>query len=151
MQYPIPQNVDIEDKLIGPLTLKQFLYLLGGGILEFLWFSMFDMEFFVLVSIPTIGLAAALAFVKIYDKPFIEFLLVMAHFVVTSRRRVWKRVPGALTTQSTKDQEVKTKHKEEESRLRKLAKEKQIRMRNLSDLAVVLDTVGGLEKPSKTK
>ncbi|TES97032.1 PrgI family protein, partial [Patescibacteria group bacterium] len=145
------QNVDIEDKLIGPLTLKQFLYLLGGGILEFLWFSMFDMELFILISIPTIGLAAAFAFVKIYDKPFIEFLLVMAHFVITSRRRVWKRVPGALTIQSTKDQGVKTKHKEEENRLRELAKEKQIRMRNLSDLAVVLDTVGGLEKPSKTK
>ena len=75
----------------------------------------------------------------------------MAHFVVTSRRRIWKRVPGALTIKSTKDQGVKTKHKEEENRLRKLAKEKQIRMRNLSDLAVVLDTVGGLEKPSKTK
>lgn len=151
MQFPIPQNVDIEDKLIGPLTLKQFLYLLAGGILEFLWFSMFDMELFVLISIPTVGLAAAFAFVKIYDKPFIEFLLVMAHFVVTSRRRVWKRIPGALTARSTHGQAVKTKHKEEESRLRKLAKEKRIRMRNLDDLAVVLDTVGGLEKPSKTK
>ena len=148
MQYPIPQNVDIEDKLIGPLTLKQFLYLLAGGILEFIWFSMFDMELFVLISIPTVGLAVAFAFVKIYDKPFIDFLLIMARFTVTSRRRVWKRVPGSLTAPSTHE-EVKTKHKEEEGQLRKTLKEKQIKMRNLSDLALVLDTVGGSEKSKK--
>ena len=149
MQYPIPQNVDIEDKLIGPLTLKQFLYLLGGGILEFIWFSMFDMELFVLISIPTVGLAAAFAFVKIYDKPFIEFIQIMARFTVASRRRVWKRIPGALTAQATQNQEVKTKHKEEESQLRKALKKKKIQMRNLNDLALVLDSVGGIEKKNE--
>ena len=92
MQFPVPQNVDIEDKLIGPLTLKQFLYLLGGGILEFLYFSVFDMELFLLLTIPTVGLAVALAFVKIYDKPFLDFVLIMLRFTVASRKRVWKRM-----------------------------------------------------------
>ena len=147
MQYPLPQNVDIEDKLIGPLTLRQFLYLLGGGILEFFYFSVFDMELFLLLSLPTVGLAAALAFAKIYDKPFLDFVLIMTRFAVVSKRRIWKRVPGSLTDVSTLGQEVKTIHKEEEqSRLRKKIKDKQLRMQNLNDLAQILDTVGGLEK-----
>ncbi len=150
MQFPVPQNVDIEDKLIGPLTLKQFLYLLGGGILEFLFFSVFDMELFILLSIPTIGLAVAMAFVKIYDKPFIDFVLIMLRFTVASRKRIWKRMPGSLTTKSTLGQPVITKSKEEESRLRKTIAEKHLRMEKLDDLVKILDTVGGLEKNNKT-
>ncbi len=151
MQFPVPQNVDIEDKLIGPLTLKQFLYLLGGGILEFFYFSVFDMELFLLLSVPTVGLAVALAFVKIYDKPFLNFVLIMLRFVVTSRKRVWKRMPGSLTTKSTLGQSVVTKSKEEESRLRKIIAEKHLRMEKLDDLVKILDTVGGLEGRSKVK
>lgn len=151
MQFPIPQNVDIEDKLIGPLTLKQFLYLLAGGILEFFWFSVFDMELFLLMTIPTVGIAVAFAFVKVYDKPFSEFVLIMLHFVFASRRRVWKRVPGSLTIKSTGAQKITQKHKEEQSRLRKVIAEKKIQVKNIDDLAKVLDTVGGLEKPSKTE
>jgi len=149
MQFPVPQNVEIEDKLIGPLTLKQFLYLLAGGILEFFFFSVFDTELFVLISIPTIGLAAAFAFVKVYDQKFSDFLLIMMRFAVTAKKRVWKRMPGALTSQSTFGQVVKTKSKEEQNRIREVIKEKQLRLEKLDDLVKILDTVGGLEQQVK--
>ena len=38
MQFAVPQFTDVEDKLIGPLTLKQFLMMLAtGGVLLFFW------------------------------------------------------------------------------------------------------------------
>jgi len=39
MQYQVPQFIEVEDRIIGPLTLKQFLYLaFAGAILFVLWF-----------------------------------------------------------------------------------------------------------------
>ena len=32
MRATVPQFIDVEDRVIGPLTIKQFLYLLAGGI-----------------------------------------------------------------------------------------------------------------------
>jgi len=40
MQYQVPQFIEIEDKIFGPLTLKQFLYLAGGGGLCLLFFTL---------------------------------------------------------------------------------------------------------------
>jgi len=39
MQFNVPQFIETEDKLIGPFTLKQFLYLAAGGaLLVFAWY-----------------------------------------------------------------------------------------------------------------
>ena len=38
MQFQVPQGIDMEDKIVGPLTLIQFLYLLVGGVIDYLLF-----------------------------------------------------------------------------------------------------------------
>nr|HPI66783.1 PrgI family protein [Candidatus Paceibacterota bacterium] len=71
MQFRVPQFIDIEDKLFGPLTFKQFIYLAGGAGLVFVIYKTIPLVFAIFLMIPVAGLAAALAFYKPNGKPFI--------------------------------------------------------------------------------
>lgn len=95
-QYKVPQNIDMEDKVVGPFTMKQFAYLMGGGILIYAIFqSLADYEngvtYTVLLGLPIGLLALALTFIKINDRPFEYFLKNMASFVFAPKKRVWQR------------------------------------------------------------
>ncbi len=75
MKFRIPQFIDMEDKIIGPLTLKQFGYLVGAGGMAFIIWTLIPVPFLaVLVIIPVSGLFIALAFVKYNNRSFGEFL-----------------------------------------------------------------------------
>ena len=70
----MPQFIEVEDKIFGPFTLKQFIYLAGGaGIVALLLFTL-PLIVAILLSIPVAGLAGALAFYRMNNKPFIEVL-----------------------------------------------------------------------------
>ncbi|HEV7449599.1 MAG TPA: PrgI family protein [Candidatus Paceibacterota bacterium] len=70
-QYQVPQFIEVEDKIFGPLTLKQFIYLAGAGGLSLVFFTLLPL----ILALPLIGLAvgigAAFAFYKINGRPFI--------------------------------------------------------------------------------
>ncbi len=92
MQYSLPQFVEVEDTIIGPLTLKQFLILVGGGLIVFLFYSIFSLSiiFFVL-SIPTGGAFAILAFGKFNGRPMLKNLPMAIDFLRRPKVRIWKR------------------------------------------------------------
>lgn len=98
MQYKVPQNIDLEDKIVGPFTLKQFIYLLVAGTIVYGWWSYLSANYvegtytiaFVLVAIPVGMLGAALALVKINDRPFEVFLLNLLRFIGSPKQRMWK-------------------------------------------------------------
>lgn len=75
MQFRVPQFIDIEDKVFGPFTLKQFGYMAGAGGLSFLIWTFIPIKFLaVLVIMPVASLFLALAFVKFNNRPFGELL-----------------------------------------------------------------------------
>ena len=79
MQYKVPQKIDLEDKIIGPLTLKQFIYLLGGGMIDYMILSVTQSSFGGWVLIILVSLIAlAFAFVQVEEQPF--FYLVTNFF-----------------------------------------------------------------------
>lgn len=91
MQYQVPQFIEVEDKIFGPFTLKQFIYLAGSaGICAVIFFSL---PFFpaLLLSVPFIALGGALAFVKINEKPFVEVLESAFFFFTTGKMYLWKK------------------------------------------------------------
>lgn len=96
MQFKVPQNIDMEDRIIGPLTLNQFLYLLIGGIIIYILFNYLvpiRLTFvFVLLAVPIGVISFAFAFVKIQDRPFIEFALAAVKYLSLPRTRAWQRV-----------------------------------------------------------
>lgn len=92
MQFKVPQNIDLEDRLVGPLTLIQFLYLLFGGIFIYLLITAlgFSILFWIL-AIPIGILALGLAFVKIQDQPLSHFVKAGLIYLGRPKQRVWQR------------------------------------------------------------
>lgn len=91
MQYQVPQFIEVEDKIFGPFTFRQFIYLAGSaGITAALVLSL---PFFIglLVSIPFIALGLALAFVKINQKPFIEVLESAFFYFTNGKMYLWRK------------------------------------------------------------
>lgn len=94
MQYKVPQNVDIEDRVIGPLTLRQFMILLIGAsaiiILYFIFVGPFRI-FFWLFALLIGGVAGSFAFAKYGDQKMEIFILSALKTFTTPRRRIWKK------------------------------------------------------------
>jgi hypothetical protein len=94
MQYKVPQNVDIEDKVIAGLTLRQFAFLMGGGgfILAVKYALPPSLGFlFMPIAVLIAIFAFALAFYKINDRPFEIFLFAAAKTLLTPSQRIWKK------------------------------------------------------------
>ena len=60
MQFQVPQFIEIEDKIFGPLTAKQFFYILGGGAIIFLLYVFFEFWLLIVLGAPVVALAGAL-------------------------------------------------------------------------------------------
>jgi hypothetical protein len=91
MQFRVPQFIDIEDKLFGPLTFKQFIYLAGGAGLVFVLYKTLPFFFAFLLIIPVAGLAVALAFYKPNGKPFIFLFQSAVKYFTSSKLYLWKK------------------------------------------------------------
>lgn len=89
-QYQMPQFIEIEEKIIGPLSLKQFLYLAGGGSIVFVSYFFLSFSFFVIFSILILAFSAALAFIKINGQPFSVFLKNFFVFIFKQKIYIWK-------------------------------------------------------------
>jgi hypothetical protein len=91
MRFPVPQFIDVEDKIFGPLTFKQFIYLAGGGGLAFVVLKLVPSFFLgILLAIPLAGLGLGLAFVKVNSKPLINLLEAAFNYGVNDKLYIWK-------------------------------------------------------------
>jgi hypothetical protein len=91
MQYQVPQFIEIEDKPIGPFTFKQFLYLAGGAGLCFILWVYLPRYLSVPLIVPIAILAAALAFYKINNRPFILVLEAALRYALTKKLYIWRK------------------------------------------------------------
>lgn len=91
MRFQVPQFIEVEDKIFGPLTLKQFLYLAGGGAAIFLTKQILPFFLFVIAGALIAGAAAALAFVKINNQPFAIFLSHVLSYYTGRRLYIWRK------------------------------------------------------------
>lgn len=91
MQYKVPQNIDMEDRIVGPLTLIQFVYVIIGGMIDYILFSkMGPTPLFFILAIPISLIALAFAFLKVQDQPFLHFVSAAVQFITRPKTRVWK-------------------------------------------------------------
>lgn len=92
MLFNVPQFIDIEDKIVGPLTAKQLGWLAAGAlVLFFLWNSL-DFSAFLLYGVPVAMLFAALAFYRPYGQPLIKFIWSTLVFFIRPKMYVWRRI-----------------------------------------------------------
>ena len=87
----MPQFIDVEDKIFGPFTLKQFIYLAGGASVAVVATQFLGIFFGLLVASPIVILALALAFYKINNRPFIYTLESAFKYITKSRLYIWQK------------------------------------------------------------
>jgi len=91
MRFQVPQFIDVEDKIFGPLTLKQFIYLAGGGGIVVALFSFIPKILAFFISVPVVALSVALAFYKINNKPFLSIVESFSKYFVGEKLYIWKK------------------------------------------------------------
>jgi hypothetical protein len=92
MQFQVPQFIEIEDKIFGPLTLKQFLYLAGGAGASIALFIYIPIKLIaILLIIPIAAFSLALAFYKINNKPFIDTVQAGFYYFLNGKLYLWKK------------------------------------------------------------
>lgn len=142
MQYSVPQFIEVEDKIIGPLTISQFLYILGAaGTLFALWSISPTIEIFLIPAIPILGIFLALAFYKVNGRSFSTFLKAMIAYLFHHKVLIWRREYMAADVKTDVTKEKPGDQKSDEPKIGQ--KVTRSRLRKLSS---VLDNEGGVDQ-----
>lgn len=91
MQFEVPQFIEIEDKIFGPFTWRQFLYLGGGVGLAVVMFFTMPLIVFAIFGIPLALLAGALSFYPVNNRPFSFFLEAVFNYISAQRLYLWRQ------------------------------------------------------------
>ena len=91
MRFKVPQFIELEDKIVGPLTLKQFFYLGGAAGLLFVLWLFLKLGAFIIVAIPIVALAGALAFYRPNGRPLINTIISWFGYLAKPRLYLWRK------------------------------------------------------------
>lgn len=138
-RYTVPQFIDVEDKIMGPLTVRQFVILLLVALIMFVEYKTADFTLFLVMAILTFALGGTLAFFKVNGQPFHFFLLNLVQTFRKPRLRVWDKT---LTTDELKRILTAPPPKPPKRRVVKTA----VAATRLSELSMVVNT-GGVYNP----
>jgi hypothetical protein len=135
-QFTVPQFIDIEDKIIGPITVRQFIIILASCLIAVAVYRIFTFVAFIVISLLVFASAAVLAFVRVNGMPFHFFIL---NFFQTIRRptlRVWNHMIGRIETEFVNENDIK----KEETKNQK--QDRRIGGSRLTELSLIVDTSG---------
>ena len=92
-QYKVPQDVEADDKLLGPFSFRQFVYLMIAGGLIALAVGLFQLfPLLAILPIPPVLFFGALALPLRKDQPMETYLAALVSFYLKPRKRIWE--PG---------------------------------------------------------
>lgn len=138
-QFVVPQFIDAEPKLLGPVTPRQFIILFVGVLLSALMKVLLPFWAFIVVTVIIAGLVLTLAFVKINGQSFHYFLLNMLQTFRKPSIRVWKKdLSDAYLRQFIQREEIKVETKFERKDF--------IGTSRLNELSLIVNT-GGAYRP----
>jgi len=106
MQFKVPQFIDVEDKLFGPFTFRQFAYLIGGAGIIYVLYKLLPIWLSIFLIIPVGALTFMLVFYKINEKPFIFYLQAVVNYLISSKLYIWKQrlaKPGERNEEKEKE------------------------------------------------
>lgn len=92
MRFKVPKDVDIEDRIVGPLTVKQLAWLGGGGGICLLLWKLIEFQVFVFVGIIIMSLSASFAFVRPYNQSLVAFCGSVLLYISKPKLYIWRRI-----------------------------------------------------------
>lgn len=137
MQFVVPQFIDVESKIIGPVSPKQFIILIITALFLFVSYKLADFTLFIVEAIIIAGLGITLAFLKVNGQPFYFFLLNLGHSLKKPSLRIWKK--EVIPVVEAKGMELKEEEKV-------VSRRKPLTTSKLSQLALQVDTGGRYEE-----
>lgn len=131
-KFIVPQFIDIEDKIIGSITTRQFLIIIVAGIFLFVAYRLSTFGLFLAQAIFIIIVFGSLAFLKINGSPFHIFLLNFISSLRKPGKRVWRKEllqEIAMKDDTHDDQDI-------------FIPKQRYNTHRLSELALIVDTGG---------
>lgn len=140
-KFIVPQFIDSEDKIWGPITVRQFVIMISGGLVIFLGYKLADFSLFLFETVMTCILVVVFAFVKINGAPFHVFAL---NFIETTFKkpsvRIWRKQYIKIERHISKDESQRPEEL--------VGKKNIVPSKKLSELSLIIDT-GGVFKGEK--
>ena len=133
--YKVPQDVEAEDRLLGPFTFRQFVYLLIAAIAGALAAALFQIfPLLAILPLPVVIFFLILALPLKKDQPMETYLAAIISFYMKPNKRFWRPGQGETTIQITAPKIV------EKSRTRDISEEEA--SHRLSFLSNLVDSEG---------
>jgi outer membrane biosynthesis protein TonB len=120
MQFQIPQFIEAESKIIGPLSLKQFAYVAVTGFIVFILFFILQTFVWVFVSAIVVALGLALTFMKFNGRKLPVILLSAFRYMWRPKFYLWQT--PKKTTEPKKEKKAPVIIPEEKKKQIDLAK-----------------------------
>ncbi len=98
MRFQLPQFIETETKIIGPFTLKQFLWIAGGASFVFLLYLLVSGVLFFILAIPIAIIFLALAFLKIDDVPLIVYASYGLSYILNPKKYIFKKESDGINS-----------------------------------------------------
>jgi len=113
MRFTVPQFIEHEAKIVGPLTFKQFVFFFIAGAICFALYFIVPFSIFLTASIVLGGGAIVLAFLRIGGRPLPTILGNFLKFSVSPKMFIWSKVEVPITV-FKKEGEMKEAEKKDE-------------------------------------
>jgi hypothetical protein len=91
MQFLVPQFIDVEDKIFGPFSVRQFIILIVAAGALFVSFRLADTGLFIVEAVIIAVLTIAFAFIRVNGRPFHYFLINLIQMIRRPQLRIWHR------------------------------------------------------------
>ncbi len=111
MNFQVPQFIEQEAKIVGFLTLKQFLYFAAAGIISFIAFQIFSPFFWFFITLVVGVLAIAAAFVKINGQNLPQILKSALNYFWQPRTFTWQRITPQTTLDVSEVEKIEAMRK----------------------------------------
>ncbi len=127
MRFKVPQSIDMPDRIVGPLTMIQFVEAVLGGGLAYICYSALPAPINLALALIAAIFTLAVVFLKINERPFLFYLAAFLKFMVAPKQRVWqKNAPDnfevEIYKQSKNVQSAKVVQKIDRQKMMELAK-----------------------------
>lgn len=141
-KFIVPQFIDAENKIFGPITVRQFLLMVGGAIFIFLSFKLSDFALFLFEAIVTVIFVFLFGFYKVNGAPFHIYALNLTETLKQPAVRIWRKEYIKVETFADRDKKINKKDQY-------IVPEKPFAgAKKLSELSLIIDT-GGVYKGEK--
>lgn len=142
MQAKVPQNVQMADKIVGPLTLRHMIIIGAGSGLAYLVYIILARTYFWEIWLPPVAIITlitlAAAFLRIYNVSFGKFLILLLERFLIPQKRIWRKADAEVIITGTLNTKKSINFKKD-----KVKDDKAVQtMKKIKNISEILDNYG---------